>query len=470
MSRKQPLISATALGALIALASPALAEPILVTSSADTGEGSLRAALTAAAAQDAATIILTGGDIAIETTLAYDGTAPLTIMGTGQTISSTQNVTLLAVTQGADLTISNVDLQGPGGFSIDARGDADGPAGKGLFVDVRDDQTGTIAVSLSNVSVTGTAGHGIHVSDCTLADECGGGGGGAGEGSPASIVLDLVDVRVTQTAFGSFDADGVRVDERGAGDILFGAAGSVFEGVGADGVELDEGQDGDVRVSVTASVFAANGAYCDPARLAAFMPDAAEGEFDQGVIAADAIPGPVAGSPDDQCFEREVELYDDGTVEDYEFAIDVDDGFDIDEAGPGHILATITDSTMTGNLDEGFDFDEEGPGGIDASFVQVTASGNTDDGYKLSEEDAGDVLALVSNSSATGNGGAGFVFEESDDGDVSVTVTRSRTSGNDDGELGLEVVQEDDGAGLLQVSLSALTDGIKTEGVSLAGN
>ena len=28
-------------------------------------------------------------------------------------------------------------------------------------------------------------------------------------------------------------------------------------------------------------------------------------------------------------FEREVDLYDDGSVEEYEFAIDVDDGFDI---------------------------------------------------------------------------------------------------------------------------------------------
>jgi hypothetical protein len=65
------------------------------------------------------------------------------------------------------------------------------------------------------------------------------------------------------------------------------------------------------------------------------------------------IPGPVTGSPDDGCFERAVDTYDDGSVEEYEFAIDVDDGFDIDEAGPGSMFVTVTGSVMDGNLDEG---------------------------------------------------------------------------------------------------------------------
>jgi hypothetical protein len=80
----------------------------------------------------------------------------------------------------------NLAFEGPGGWDIENRSDL-GAAGKGIFVDLRDDQTGTVEIELVNVTVTGTAGHGIHVSDCTLADECGGGSGGAGEGSPASI-------------------------------------------------------------------------------------------------------------------------------------------------------------------------------------------------------------------------------------------------------------------------------------------
>ena len=75
-------------------------------------------------------------------------------------------------------------------YNVDAK------AGKGIFVDVRDDQTGTININLKNVRVEGVANHGIHISDCNLADKCGSGSGGAGEGSSASInvVLDNVTI------------------------------------------------------------------------------------------------------------------------------------------------------------------------------------------------------------------------------------------------------------------------------------
>jgi hypothetical protein len=142
--------------------------------------------------------------------------------------------------------------------------------------------------------------------------------------------------------------------------------------------------------------FTDNGGYCDPGLLDAFMPAEPEGEFEEGAMMEDAIPGPVTGSPDDGCFEREVGTYDDGSVEEYEFAIDVDDGFDIDEAGPGSMFVTVTGSVMDGNLDEGFDFDEEDAGDITATYIDTTASGNTDDGYKHSEEGEGGVFGLVS--------------------------------------------------------------------------
>jgi hypothetical protein len=126
------------------------------------------------------------------------------------------------------------------------------------------------------------------------------------------------------------------------------------------------------------------------------MPAEPEGEFEQGAMMEDGIPGPVTGSPDDGCFERAVDTYDDGSVEEYEFAIDVDDGFDIDEAGPGSMFVTVTGSVMDGNLDEGFDFDEEDTGDIHATYIDTTASGNTDDAYKHSEEGEGGVFGLVS--------------------------------------------------------------------------
>jgi hypothetical protein len=453
-----------------AIAGPAIAQDAhVVTSAADSGEGSLRAALAAAANAESPAVIaiLAEEDIAIESTLSYTGTAPLAIFGTGQTISSANNVTLLQSAEGADLYIRRLDFAGPGGFDMQARGDRDGPAGKGIFIDVREDQQGMVTLELESVSVTGTAGHGVHVSDCSLADDCGGGGGGAGEGSDASISVRLADVTIDGAARGSFDADGLRVDERGPGDILFSASGSAFTGVGADGVELDEGQAGDVIVRVTGSAFEVNGDYCDPGRLAQFMPDDPEGAFEQGAMAEADIPGPVTGSPDDACFEREVDTHDDGSVAEYEIGIDVDDGFDVDEAGPGSIRAVVEQTGIAGNFDEGLDFDEEGPGDISIALIGTTGIDNSDDAYKHSEEGAGSVSGVMIGATAQGNGGVGAVFEEEGDGDVRVMARGVTTVSNDDGETGLEVVQEDAGEGALMVMDSDIQDGIAAEGVAV---
>lgn len=466
MTLSRTLLTTTAL----ALAVPAIAmaeQTHVVTSAADAGPGSFRAALAAVAETGGQIVIATQDDIAIDSALEYAGTAPLYVFGAGQTISAAGNHTLFAATQGAALTISDLTFEGPGGFDIENRGDLDGQtAGKGIFVDVRDDQRGLVSLVLTDVTVRGVANHGIHVSDCNLADACGGGGGGAGEGSDAGIILQLVNVTVDDAGTGKFDADGLRVDERGPGDINASIIGSTFIGVGADGIELDEGQAGDVRVIMSGTSFDGNGDYCDPALLGAFMPDTDEGEFEMGEAMQADIPQRPTGSPDDTCLEYVVELYDDGSVEEFEIAIDVDDAFDVDEAGPGSILATVKNTAILNSFDEGLDYDEEGPGDIRITLIGNRASGNTDDGYKHSEEGPGGVFATVIGSSASDNGGVGFVFEEEDAGDVMVQAMRSTTTGNDDGELGLEVVQEDDGTGTLSMMDSDFADGVEAEGVT----
>jgi len=468
-SRLAPSVLALAITSALSTAAPA-ATPILVTTGADSGEGSLRAAL-AEAARDGAprhVLVATDDDIEIASSLVYAGTQPLTIHGDGQTVSTAENVTLLAASEGADLTVSNLTFAGPGGFDIENRGDIDGPGGKGIFVDVRDDQQGLVTLTLTGVTVRGVANHGIHVSDCSLADEFGGGSGGAGDGSQASIHLNLTDVTVDGAGTGRFDADGVRVDERAAGGITLISSGSTFTNVGADGVELDEGQDGTVVAISRGDSFIDNGDYCDPALLEAFMPAEPEGEFEDGEMAEDMIPGDVTGTPDDRCFEREVETYDSGSVAEYEIGIDVDDAFDIDEAGRGDLESVFIGGRIEGNFDEGMDYDEEGAGSIVVSIWKSGASGNSDDGYKFSAADDGGVEALVGDSTASGNGGVGAVFEEEDAGDVTVTIIGTATEGNDDGELGVEVVQEDEGTGTLAVSDSDIADGIEAEGVTVS--
>ncbi len=464
--------SALALSALFAgVAAAQTTAPIMVTNAQDAGDGSLRAALSQAAATDAPSqvVIATGDDIVIAESLVYQGEAPLEIIGNGQRVRSDVNTHLLVSANGGSLAISDLAFEGPGQFSIVNRGDNNGQtAGKGIFIDVRDDQTGIVDLALDNVLVKGVANHGIHVSDCTLADDCGAGAGGGGQGSPASVRVRLNNVTVDGVGNGKFDADGLRVDERGEGDIHVTGLASLFTRVGADGLELDEGQAGSIHSTMTRTRFIDNGAYCDPALLAAYMPAEPEGEFEDGEVREADIPGDVTGTPDDSCFEREVDLYDSGYVEAYEIGIDVDDGIDYDEADAGDLNLTMISSTISGNYDEGVDMDEAGPGGGNLHYINTLAYRNADDGFKMSEEDAGSVHGAVLGSVSRDNGGKGVVFEEEGPGNVRVTVTETHTVNNDDSDdTGLEVVQEDEGSGELIVESSRIEDGIDAEGVTV---
>lgn len=441
----------------------------IVSSGENEGPGSLRHAIEIQQAE--IIFIMPSVDmITLESTLSYSSRNPLRILGTNQLVKLNRNATLLAITQGADLTISNLKLEGmPGYFSIENRGDIDGQtAGKGIFLDVRDDQTGIVNLSLRDVEVRGFANHGVHVSDCSLSDECGSGAGGGGEGSSASIQVTMINSTIEDVGNGKFDADGLRVDDRGEGDIIFYSINSVFSNVGADGVELDEGNSGSIYADVLNTSFLNNGNYCNPLLLEAYLPSEPEGEFDQGEITPEQIPQAVTGSLDDSCFEREVSLYDDGSVEEYEFALDLDDGIDLDEAGAGSIYSFMANSIIRGNLDEGVDYDEADEGNIEAAFIRNLGVDNNDDAFKLSEEDVGDVFVYIKRSEALNNGGEGFTLEESGDGNLEAYVIKVTASGNKKSNKdGIEAVQEDAGTGSLTVKASDIPDGIKLEGVEL---
>lgn len=451
----------------ISAASPVWADTLVVSSNANSGPGSLRAALELVQGNGAASRIIvdTTGAIEISETLIYAGADPLSIIGTGQTIKTDQNITLLAVTHGADLDVARLTFQGPGGFDITARDPQ--RFGKGIFIALPENQTGTVSLSLDQVSVFGVAGHGIHVSDCDLADDCGG-GGGAGGGSAAGISLDLRDVTVQNVGNGRFDADGLRVDERGVGSIEARILSSRFVGVGADGVELDEGQQGSVVAFVANTRFEDNGIYCHPGVLRAYLPDPEEAEFEKGKRGMANIPGLMAGSPDEACVEREVDLFEDGSVKAYEVSIDVDDGFDVDEAGPGGIDVTLVNVAVTGNLDEGLDLDEEDAGSIRLRILGGDYSENGDEGIKVSEEDAGSIDATVLDASAISNGGTGLVFEEEDAGDVTIRALGITTQGNDDSDdTGIEIDEDDAGKGRALIVGSEIADGIDANGIEM---
>lgn len=397
---KKNVLGLTILSALILPLASNAAPPAQVTNGSDAGPGSLRAALASGATQivinpQVSTVVLTES-------LEYTGTAPLSIIGANQVIDGTSfDDDILRLTQGADLDVRNLAFQGAGDYDIEHQG-----VGKGIFVDVPIDREGVVSVKLTNVTVSDTANHGVHVSDCTTGDDCGAGQGGDGDGSPASISLVLKNVVIDGAGFGKQDADGVRVDDRGAGDILLVSTHSLFQYVGGDGVELDEGDEGDVLIDLHNNVFDNNGAYC-------FDVDD-DGPFDP--------------------IEIDPACDDDGDP-------DVDDAFDIDEAGPGAIAGIISNAIVTNNYDEGLDFDAEGGGNeaglsVDLDLINIFTLGNTDDGIKISEEDEDSVVVNMRDIEADGN----VVVEEEGDGDITVSLKGSiQTNGE------VEIDESDDG-------------------------
>lgn len=396
ITRKSLAASVTAMALGLGAGPVLAAAPAMVTTNADSGPGSLRDALASGATQ--VRIGPAVNNIMINSALVYDGTAPLRIIGNNTVVRASGDFNVLELTQGASLWAGNLTLVGPGGFEFGNDG-----TGKGLFIQVPNERTGTVNVNLFNVTVRDVANHGIHVSDCTLGDDCGAGSGGGGDGSPASINMTLQGVTVYNAGNGKFDADGVRVDERADGDINFTALGSRFLNAGADGVELDEGNDGDVWINVRLSRFNDNGAYCLPAPL-----DLAE-----------------------PCVED-----DDG-----ELVLDLDDAFDVDEAGNGGVYGTIALSTVRGNLDEGLDFDEEGDGGMDVDVFGLDGFQNGDEAVKLSSAGAGDVYSELRGVVILENGNDGAEFETEDgDGEVHIKVGGSFIADND--SEGIAAAQE----------------------------
>ena len=344
-------------------------------------EASLRAALDGGATK---IVVQPGtGNIAINQPLVYAGTAPLSINGGGLVISGAGLLgePMLHVSHGADLSLSDIAFVGAGGYSIENQG-----GGKGIYVEVPMDREGIVSVRLTDVSVSDTGNHGVHISDCSLGDDCGAGQGGGGDGSPASFHVQLTRVTIDGAGYGKQDADGLRVDDRGEGDIFLTATNSTFTRVGGDGIELDEGNEGSVFINVRNSDFIGNGAYCSD-------------EFVEDPIGLDPA------------------CDDDGDP-------DVDDAFDIDEAGPGGISGTIANLTIVDNYDEGLDFDTEGEGDdstVDLDIMDVYASGNADEAIKVSEEGVASVRVNLRAIDIEGD----VEVEEEDEGDLAVTLNGS---------------------------------------------
>ena len=229
-------------------------------------------------------------------------------------------------------------------------------------------------------------------------------------GSAATLRLIVSDSRILENGFaeGIDDKDGIRVDEGGPGHIVSFISRSIFSGNAADGIEYDERDAGDVSVVVSQSHFDDNGT----------QPQNTD---------------------------------------------DLEDGFDIDEAGDGSIVAHFLHVTASRNFDGGIDLDEEGAGDIVSGLYRVEAIGNREDNIKFSEDadveetpevgdGSGGIRFRMRNVVATDSGDNGIQLEEFGVGDVYGSIVRSRSADNADD--GVNIDQQDEGTGAVWLRAS----------------
>lgn len=343
------------------LATPGTAATIFVTSDADTGAGSFRAAIEEANLDASINAIVFRGtfDIVLGATVVYTGEQSLRIDGKGSTIDGGGGAfDLFLGSGGGDLELGRLTFHNGGA--------------NGIMVLVPDDALGAISVSLSAVTIANNALFGLLVDDLT-------------NSSAAGVNLDIWSSRVIGNGLVAPDLDGVRVDEGGDGDIFASVHRSEFAGNGADGLELDESDAGDVVLIARRGSFDDNGRNSDDTDDGIDIDERADGDIRLNVAAS---------------------TFDDNT----------DDGIGVDESGAGDLHLTLAQVHAVRNGDSAISTDEGDAGDFLAHFARVTADGNFDEGANMTEAGDGDFDGRFVASSFSFNEGEGIAVEQLDDG------------------------------------------------------
>ncbi len=377
---------------------------VFVNTGADDGPGSLRAAIGQANGDTAIDAIVIRNHVAavnLESSLGYTGTQSLRIRGNDTAIQpvagSQGSFDLLEATGGADLTLESLTFQN--GL-------------KNVDVIVPAGATGEIAITLNRVAIRNSVEHGLHFDDITNA-------------TAASLRLDILGSVIAGNGSNPDDFDGIRVDERGAGDIVATFSNATVTENGGDGIELDERNDGSVRADVRNSAFTLNGS-------------ANAGDLEDGFDVDEGGPGDLIASVVHARFNANFE----GGLD-----LNEDDADELDDAG--NLIATLIDVDGNDNGDKGLDFSEGDGGSLLATFVHVgasrngTSAGNLEEGIVLEEAGIGHLIAVFHNVTASGNGDDGIDIDESGDGDF--VGLFANVTANDNGAEGIDIDEADDG-------------------------
>jgi hypothetical protein len=385
-----------------------LAGTVSVTTSADAGAGSFRAALELANLDPSISRInFAGGvgSIALASPLNYNGAQSLTIAAGGATLD------------GSALAPGETNFLADGGGNLTLRSlTVENAPGPGLIVDLPDDATGTVHVTLAEVQANNNGSHGIIIND--QAEYFNDPNSTSDSGSAAGLTVTVAGSRFEDNGFTDLDQDGLRINEGGAGDLTVTIDGTVVQNNGGDGVELDERSTGNAVYSVATTQLNGNGSFS---------------------------------------------------------SADFDDGMDVDESGDGDIIGRFRDVVASANFEQGLDINENDAGNIRAVLIRVTAVANAEEGIEYEEDDdfagGGDIVAELSDvtadSNGTNGGDAGLKLREKGIGNLSVTLGNARARSNLVGGIQL---REDSDGNLFAGLANAVADGNAEDGIDFDEN
>ena len=292
----------------------------------------------------------------------------------------------------------------------------EGAPSYGLLVDVPDDRTGVQRVDLDRVTVRNSRLHGVLINDqafyLTDPDST------SDAGSTASLAVSVSGSLFEENGNGAVDYDGFRINEGGDGSIDATVKHTTSTGNGADGLELDERGAGDASFSLQHTSLVNNGFLSTE---------------------------------------------------------DPDDGIDVDEAGPGSIIARFNNVDVSNNSEQGVDLNENGEGDLRVTMSQVTGSGNGQEGIEFEEDDdvagGGNLVADLKNVTTNGNGilldgDAGLKLREKGAGDLIATVAQATALNN---LIGGILIQESAAGTVTAGVQSAAANNNATYGLSILG-
>lgn len=369
------------------LESRALMAAYTVTSTADTGPGSLREGLEQASADPTISSIIFKprlGQITLESPLLYEGPQRLQIDGRGATIGSdvdigqglensqenrpTDPFDLLVSRGGASLTLQRLSFTG---------------GARAIYVPVPEDASEAIQITLRQVTVRDAALAGLLIDDRLdslddgdgLAEGNDNSQGSVSDGadSDASIAVTLDRAHFNDIGSEELSSDGVRVEEGGIGDVSIRMIRSTISGATGHGARIEESGDGSVRVQAIRAVFAQNG-----------------------------------DSAND----------------------DAGDGLHVAESGSGDLWAGFVDVAWTGNQDDGIEIAESDLGDARVQFAKSRATGNGGTGLSIHEYDAGRLWVSNVQGFIADNGEDGVLIDEAGDGQLTVSMKRPRSMNN----------------------------------------